>query len=81
MRPGVTRIVSLGSYWWFDETNHEYLRLPKSERPRERPEWSDGRAGALQDAVWHPYHSYTVRRGRLWILDEQGQAIASAPMP
>lgn len=55
MRPGAVRVETVGSVWWFDETTHEYLRLPREEKPREKPEWSDERAGPLQDAVWHPY--------------------------
>lgn len=60
MRPGCVRVETWGSYWWFDETAKEYLRLPKAESPREKPEWSDERAGVLQDAVWHPYESFEV---------------------
>lgn len=60
MRPGAVKIESIGSFWWFDEATHEYMRLPKNEMPRERPDWSDERAGVLQDAVWHPYVSYSI---------------------
>ncbi len=59
-RPGCVKVESKGSFWWFDERAREYLRLPKQEGPREKAEWSDQRAGALQDAVWHPYESWEL---------------------
>ena len=62
MRPGCVKVESRGSLWWFDDMAGEYLRLPKTEKPRERSEWSDGRAGILQDGVWLPM----VR----WWIDE-----------
>jgi hypothetical protein len=54
------KYVTKGSVVWLDEAQLRYLRLPKVEGPRDRPEWSDERAGALQDAVWHPYTSWSV---------------------
>jgi len=60
MRPGCTKVETRGSLWWFDDTAHEYLRLPRVEQPRERPEWSDERAGVLQDAVWHPMLGWRI---------------------
>lgn len=60
MRPGTTRVVTRGSYVWLDGTAMEYLRLPLGETPRERPEWSDERAGVLQDAVWHPMTGWEI---------------------
>lgn len=83
MRPGSTRIESKGSIWWFDEQAREYLRLPRVEQPRERPEWSDERAGALQDAVWHPYEWFelTERALRISYIDLEGaQQVAHAPL-
>ncbi len=60
MRLGCVKIESEGSYWWIDERSKEYMRLPKEEKPRERPEWGDERAGALQDAIWHPYEEWKL---------------------
>ena len=60
MRPNTTHVVSKGSNIWLDDAAMEYLRLPKGETPRERPEWSDERAGALQDAVWHPMLEWRI---------------------
>lgn len=54
------RVETKGSFWWLDESAHEYMRLPKHEAPRERPEWSDERAGVLQDAVWHPFERWAI---------------------
>lgn len=51
--PGVTTVESKGSMWYLDDTLGRFLRLPKHEAPREKAEWSDARAGILQDAVWH----------------------------
>lgn len=67
MRPGAIKIETNGSLWWFDETAHQYMRLPKNELPRERAEWSDERAGVLQDAVWHPYIDYWVVTDRAFV--------------
>jgi len=54
------RVESHGSVWTFDTELKRYMRLPKQEAPRERPEWSDERAGALQDVVWHDYVSWRI---------------------
>lgn len=51
----IQRIETMGSIFEIDEDDLRYRRFPKHEGPREKPEWSDERAGALQDAVWHPY--------------------------
>ena len=53
--PGIVRVESLGSVWEIDENLNRYRRFPKTETGREKPEWSDERAGALQDAVWHDF--------------------------
>lgn len=52
--PGVVTVESKGSMWYLDDSLGRFLRLPKHEAPREKAEWSDERAGILQDAVWHP---------------------------
>lgn len=52
---GITRIESKGSVWMIDNDLRRYCRFPKHEGPRERPEWSDERAGVLQDAIWHDF--------------------------
>lgn len=89
--PELTKIESKGSYWWFDEVAHLYMRLPKEEQPRERAEWSDERAGVLQDAVWHPYIKWAIRnwhwRGNshyppgLYITYAEDKSPAYAPLP
>jgi hypothetical protein len=58
----VIRVESMGSVWTFDDDLHQYMRLPKREQPREQPEWSDERAGALQDGVWHPYVAWHITK-------------------
>lgn len=54
------RIESRGSVWTFDTEELRYMRFPKHEAPRERPEWSDERAGTLQDGIWHPYKNWLI---------------------
>ena len=56
-----TVVETNGSVWWLDDGDMTYMRLPKSEMPRERAEWSDERAGVLQDAVWHPMTGWRIR--------------------
>lgn len=76
------RIESLGSIWEIDEEMLRYRRWPKQEAPREKPEWSDDRAGKLQDFVWHSYVSYWIDGGRLFI--DTGGALpyyVTAPLP
>lgn len=58
--PGCVTVETLGSFFWIDDTLSRYTRLPKHEAPRERPEWSDERAGVLQDAVWHPMVAWRI---------------------
>jgi hypothetical protein len=79
MREGAVHVVTVGSNWWLDESTGEYLRLPLREEPRERPEWGDERAGALQDATWMAFSSWRIDKERLWIDGELGQL--SAPLP
>lgn len=54
MLPDQFKVESLGSIWEIDTLDMRYRRWPKNEAPRKKPEWSDERAGALQDVVWHP---------------------------
>ena len=63
-------IKSLDSTWTFDEVLKRYMRLPLNESPREFPEWSDERAGPVQDGIWHKYKDYwiTCNQTRLIIL-------------
>jgi hypothetical protein len=56
----LTRVQSRGSLWVLDEDLLRYCRFPLNEAPRERPEWGSADAGALQDAVWHPYVSWRL---------------------
>lgn len=53
-------IESLGSIWEIDALDMRYRRWPKHEAPRERPEWGDERAEALQDYTWHPMGALPV---------------------
>jgi hypothetical protein len=55
------RVESSGSFWEIDEDLMRYRRWPKSEKPREDPDWGDENAGALQDIVWHTYVSWRIR--------------------
>ncbi len=57
---GRTRVESKGSWWLFDEDRMVYFRFPKHEAPRERIEWGSAAAGALQDAVPHPYVAWRI---------------------
>lgn len=40
------RVVSVGSIWLLDEAAGRYMRMPKTEGPRERLDWGDERAAA-----------------------------------
>jgi hypothetical protein len=53
MAAKVRGVARVGSLWDFDTLLGCYRRMPKVERPRERPEWGDERAGECQDFVWH----------------------------
>lgn len=83
MRPGATRIESIGSIWWLDDDRLEYLRAPKHEGPRTSPEdedWGGPGAGELQDLRWHPMVRWHRTALRLIIeLDDDGHYI-SAPL-
>jgi hypothetical protein len=72
MRPGCLKVESSGSFWWIDEEAGEYMRMPKVEHPREYKHYSDGRAGLLQDGVWH-------RMTRWWIDEGLGALRIEVP--
>ncbi len=77
------RIESFGSIWEIDEEDHRYRRWPKQEAPREHAEWSDERAGALQDFVWHHYDTWFIDAidGREYlVIDLGGGQRVSAPL-
>lgn len=64
MIPDATRLETEGSLWWFDDTAHKYLRMPKQEGPRKSPpgeDWGGVGAGSLQDLVWHDMVRWEVR--------------------
>lgn len=67
-RTGVTRVETLGSLWMIDNDLRRYCRFPKHEAPRERPEWSDERAGRLRDSVWHDFAGS-------WEVDQYGRLV------
>ena len=56
----LTRVVGVASVWLFDDVELVYMRLPRMEGPRERPEWGDVRAGGCQDNVWHALDDWWV---------------------
>lgn len=59
----IRRVETVGSVFEFDEQDRRYRRWPKSEAPRERPEWGTTR-GPLMDAVWHPFVDWSVETGQ-----------------
>lgn len=65
----VRRVESKGSIWLLDDGLGRYMRMPKTERPRDPAEYGDARAGALQDLVWHPMLRWFITdatmRGRI----------------
>lgn len=63
-------VASLGSVWIFD--HDRYLRLPKSEVPRQNPSWGSNTAGPCQDNVWHDYKHW-------WITDD-GEYLIIVPV-
>ena len=71
----ILRVESLGSVWEIDLSLMRYRRYPKEERPREFPEWSDERAGALQDFVWHPMSA------KPFVKDVRGWPRMFVPVP
>jgi hypothetical protein len=82
----MVRVETVGSVWLIDETEGRYCRFPLEEKPRERAEWGDERAGDLQDLVWHDFagqwriDDYT---GRLFIetrwSEDEGWWVVTAP--
>jgi hypothetical protein len=65
-RAVTARVVTAGSIFELDDDLRRYRRYPNREQPREKPEWSDERAGVLQDFVWHPMVSWHYRPTR-WL--------------
>lgn len=88
MRPGAVRIESVGSIWFLDEAGGEYLRLPKTEGPRESPEgedWGGPDAGGLEDLKWHPMFGwerkvYGMTEKLVIFTDEAHEMCVSAPL-
>lgn len=76
----IHRHVSAGSVWELDNDLNRYRRYPRTEGPREVAEWSDERAGSLQDAVWHDMvRWYLDNRGALRIELPTGRTIFAPP--
>ena len=69
----------MGSLWWIDDDLDEYMRLPKHEGPRERAEWSDERAGSLEDGVWHPMTDWRIGwhpyRAGDWLIINRDESV------
>ena len=78
VRPGATRVESLGSFWWLDDDTGEYLRTPKHEGPRRGHQ---DVPPVLDDWTWLPMRTWTIREGSqldaLVILTPDGQTIAA----
>jgi hypothetical protein len=53
----VQRIESKGSVWLIDEDKMVYLRMPKTEGPREMLPWYSS-SPALEDLKWLPYREW-----------------------
>lgn len=70
MRPGAKRIETKGSFVFLDEDAMEYMRLPKSEGPRQSPpgeDWGGPNADpGLQDMVWHSFTKWEIRNVGFW---------------
>lgn len=78
------RIETVGSIFEIDEDLMRYRRWPKQEAPRDNPEWSDSRAGALQDFVWHSYERWETDFAHLriyYLVDGNRQMYLQAPLP
>lgn len=70
------RVESVGSIWLFDEDLKRYMRMPKTEAPRERKPYYDQHE-SLDDLVWHEYARYLVRDGWLRIILTDADAIVA----
>lgn len=60
----VTRVESDGSIWLLDDDRAVYLRMPKTEKPRDPgpngDDWGGPGAGVLQDLRWLPMLSWRI---------------------
>lgn len=74
------RKETVGSYWIIDEDLKRYARFPKTEGPRENPEWGTTE-GPLKDAEWHDYIEWWETDMRLCIRysEERKTQYISAP--
>lgn len=55
------KIESRGSFWLIDEEAKKYLRMPKTESPREPGWWIDPQPGdMLYDLEWHEYDRWEM---------------------
>lgn len=52
----VIRIESSGSFWMIDEDRMVYMRMPKTEGPRDKMLFEG--SPWLDDLVWHPFTSW-----------------------
>jgi len=71
----VIRVESRGSYWFIDQGQHRYLRMPKEEAPRD-PAWCLGR---LEDLVWHDYEDWWIAEESFGAQDDQGTLYLYGP--
>lgn len=70
------RIESVGSIWLIDEDLKRYMRMPKTEKPREPKPYYDQHE-SLDDLVWHSYSRWFTGNGWLRIVLSDGDAIAA----
>jgi hypothetical protein len=76
----VIKIESKGSIWTIDEDLKKYMRMPKHEQPREKPQWGDHRAGALQDFVWHEYEKWEIVQDKWLLIHHANGKVVTAPL-
>lgn len=67
------RVRTLGSVFEIDEALGRYRRMPREERPRERPEWGGPDAGPLRDFAWLPMGEEG------WRIDDRARLLINLP--
>lgn len=73
----VIRAESNGSIWLLDDDRGVYMRMPKSEGPRDPyPDQSP----TLDDLRWIPMNGWEVRDSWLRIYSPTGTGLAKAPI-
>lgn len=75
----LTRVETQGSIWLLDDDQHRYLRMPKTEEPREAGWWDDPAGSALEDLTWHPMNSWRISEAPVVLRDPSGVARQHRP--